>query len=86
LCRSARINLLGQSGYLFSLEKVSDMKNKTVDIGMVLQGGGALGAYEWGAIQCLIEHNFTPKVIAGVSIGAYTYSRKSQQILARCHD
>jgi hypothetical protein len=37
----APINLLGQSGYLFSLEKVFDMKNKTVDIGMVLQGGGA---------------------------------------------
>lgn len=48
------------------------MKNKTVEIGLVLQGGGALGAYEWGAIQCLIEHNFTPNVIAGVSIGAYT--------------
>jgi len=48
------------------------MTQKLVEIGLVLQGGGALGSYEWGAMQCLIEHGFTPKVIAGVSIGAYT--------------
>jgi NTE family protein len=36
------------------------------EIGLVLQGGGALGAYEWGAITALFD------VIdeAGVSIGA----------------
>jgi predicted acylesterase/phospholipase RssA len=40
---------------------------------LVLQGGGALGAYELGAAQRLYEDdNFAPDVIAGVSIGAIT--------------
>jgi NTE family protein len=38
---------------------------------LVLQGGGALGAYEYGAARALYERNdFRPDVIAGVSIGA----------------
>ena len=28
---------------------------RRVEIGVVLQGGGALGAYEWGAIDALLE-------------------------------
>jgi NTE family protein len=40
---------------------------------LVLQGGGALGAYELGAARALYgDHNFAPDVIAGVSIGAIT--------------
>ena len=39
---------------------------------LVLQGGGALGAFEFGAVQALYEQNITPDVIAGVSIGAVT--------------
>jgi NTE family protein len=40
---------------------------------LVLQGGGALGAYELGAARALYkEANFAPDVIAGVSIGAIT--------------
>ena len=40
---------------------------------LVLQGGGALGAYELGAARALYENNhFKPDVIAGVSIGAIT--------------
>jgi predicted acylesterase/phospholipase RssA len=40
---------------------------------LVLQGGGALGAYELGAARALYNNNhFTPDVIAGVSIGAIT--------------
>src|SRR5215831_5854165 len=40
---------------------------------LVLQGGGALGAYELGAARALYEDNhFSPDVIAGVSIGAIT--------------
>ncbi|WP_019216735.1 patatin-like phospholipase family protein [Legionella tunisiensis] len=39
--------------------------------GMVLQGGGALGAYEFGALKRLYEtHKFSPDIISGVSIGA----------------
>ena len=25
----------------------------SIEVGLVLQGGGALGAYEWGAIEAL---------------------------------
>jgi NTE family protein len=40
---------------------------------LVLQGGGALGAYEYGAARALYEApNFKPDLIAGVSIGAIT--------------
>jgi predicted acylesterase/phospholipase RssA len=40
---------------------------------VVLQGGGALGAYELGAARALYEKDdFVPDVIAGVSIGAIT--------------
>lgn len=39
--------------------------------GIVLQGGGALGAYEFGALKRLYEnHQFSPDIISGVSIGA----------------
>ncbi|MDR3506415.1 MAG: patatin-like phospholipase family protein [Caulobacteraceae bacterium] len=40
---------------------------------LVLQGGGALGAYEFGAVRRLYEEpGFAPDLIAGVSIGAIT--------------
>jgi predicted acylesterase/phospholipase RssA len=40
---------------------------------LVLQGGGALGAYELGAARALYETpEFAPDLIAGVSIGAIT--------------
>jgi NTE family protein len=38
--------------------------------GLVLQGGGALGAFELGAIECLLESGNIPDVVSGVSIGA----------------
>jgi NTE family protein len=50
-----------------------------MEIGLVLQGGGALGAYEWGAITALFDvmdeaigngQNITLRVVTGVSIGA----------------
>src|SRR2546423_10504274 len=37
---------------------------------LVLQGGGALGAYHIGAYQALRESGMEPDWIAGVSIGA----------------
>jgi NTE family protein len=41
---------------------------------IVLQGGGALGAYEYGVLKALYEArpDFTPAVVTGVSIGAIT--------------
>lgn len=43
------------------------MDNK---IAFVLQGGGALGAYQAGACQALIEKNIHPDWLVGISIGA----------------
>ncbi|MEE4015549.1 patatin-like phospholipase family protein [Roseibium sp. FZY0029] len=37
---------------------------------LVLQGGGALGAYQAGAYQTLSESSFAPDWVAGISIGA----------------
>jgi predicted acylesterase/phospholipase RssA len=34
---------------------MSQTANKPVEVGVVLQGGGALGAYECGALNALLE-------------------------------
>jgi NTE family protein len=39
-------------------------------IALVLQGGGALGAYQGGVYQALAEANIEPNWVAGISIGA----------------
>jgi NTE family protein len=39
-------------------------------VALVLQGGGALGAYQGGVYEALTEANIHPDWIAGVSIGA----------------
>jgi NTE family protein len=55
------------------------MSSRPVEVGVVLQGGGALGAYECGALNALLElmDEFTAqgrdivlKVVTGVSIGS----------------
>jgi predicted acylesterase/phospholipase RssA len=38
--------------------------------GLVLQGGGALGSFELGAIECLLDSGIHPDVVSGTSIGA----------------
>ena len=39
-------------------------------VALLLQGGGALGAYQGGVYQALAEANVLPNWIAGISIGA----------------
>jgi NTE family protein len=39
-------------------------------IALVLQGGGALGAYQGGVYQTLHESGLEPEWVSGVSIGA----------------
>ena len=39
-------------------------------IALVLQGGGALGAYQAGVYEALAEADIQPNWVAGVSIGA----------------
>jgi NTE family protein len=41
-----------------------------MDAALVLQGGGALGAFEYGAVSELVRNGIKPKVVAGISIGA----------------
>src|SRR4051812_5162934 len=60
-------------------EWIMAQPHRPTEIGLVLQGGGALGAYEWGAVTALLElmdnaeahgRQLTLKVVTGVSIGA----------------
>jgi NTE family protein len=37
---------------------------------LILQGGGALGAFEYGVVSALVEEGWAPKAVTGVSIGA----------------
>jgi len=55
------------------------MADIRVEVGLVLQGGGALGAYEWGAVTALLTlmdeaaahgRDIKLKCVTGVSIGA----------------
>jgi NTE family protein len=43
---------------------------KSKQIGLVLQGGGALGAFEYGVVTELVAQGFEPVAVSGVSIGA----------------
>ena len=54
---------LGQPGFFFT-----DIPNQTV---LVLQGGGAIGAFECGVVRALEERSVYPDIVAGVSIGAF---------------
>src|ERR1043166_7400741 len=39
-------------------------------VGLVLQGGGALGSYQAGVYEALASSEYAPDWLAGVSIGA----------------
>jgi NTE family protein len=47
---------------------LTDIPSQTV---LVLQGGGAIGAFECGVVTALEEHDIHPDIVAGVSIGAF---------------
>jgi len=49
---------------------IAAVASKYQRVALVLQGGGALGAYQAGVYQALSEANCDPNWIAGVSIGA----------------
>lgn len=57
---------------------------------LVLQGGGALGAYHVGAYQALSEYGFEPNWFCGISIGAINAAilagNKSNQRLQRLRE
>ena len=49
---------------------VSRPPSETPTVALMLQGGGALGAYHIGAYQALAEHGLHPDWVSGISIGA----------------
>jgi NTE family protein len=53
-----------------AVEDISALAARYDRVALVLQGGGALGAYQAGVYQALAEANCDPNWIAGVSIGA----------------
>lgn len=63
-----RVNLCDEKPKLpdpdFALDQIP---TQTV---LVLQGGGAMGAFECGVIKALEEENIFPDIVAGISIGA----------------
>jgi NTE family protein len=64
-----RVNLKGETAKLadpaFTLTTIP---NQTV---LILQGGGAMGAFECGVAKALEERGIVPDIVAGVSIGAF---------------
>ncbi len=52
------------------MKKINPLNPDNLRIVLVLQGGGALGAYQAGVYQALHEHDLVPDWIVGTSIGA----------------
>ena len=54
--------------------KAEGHHNGKMETAIVLQGGGALGAYEYGVLKALYDQRpgFTPIAVTGISIGAIT--------------
>lgn len=52
------------------MKAVNPLNPDKLRIVLVLQGGGALGAYQAGVYQALHEHDLVPDWIVGTSIGA----------------
>ena len=44
--------------------------DKEKEYGLVLEGGGAKGAYQIGVWKALLEHQIKIKAVAGASVGA----------------
>src|SRR6516225_2840832 len=57
-------------GRAMAARTVSRSSRETPTVALILQGGGALGAYHIGAYQALAEHDLHPDWVSGISIGA----------------
>lgn len=53
---------------------IGDMLSEYQSVALVLQGGGALGAYQAGVFQALVEAGIEANWLSGVSIGAINAS------------
>src|ERR1700687_2844807 len=67
---------MGMSMQATKVQKSNQKTHKKLDrppfacIALLLQGGGALGAYQAGVFQALSEAHLDPDWVAGISIGA----------------
>ena len=52
-------------------------------IALLLQGGGALGAYQAGVYQALAEADLHPDWVAGISIGAINSASAEMRVQPR---
>jgi NADPH-dependent 2,4-dienoyl-CoA reductase/sulfur reductase-like enzyme/predicted acylesterase/phospholipase RssA len=73
--KAAGALIANRSDIAASKAKLSDnhfpLNRAAVQTVLVLQGGGALGAFECGVIKALEERTIRPDLVAGVSIGAF---------------
>ena len=53
-------------------DRTSPLRTASYDkkVGLVLQGGGALGSYQAGVYEALASSEYLPDWVAGISIGA----------------
>lgn len=64
----------------------SVMNDKAKKVGLVLQGGGALGAYEAGAIKRIYELGYRPEILTGTSIGALNAAVLAAPLYGEAHE
>src|SRR5215467_4267737 len=55
-------------------------------VGLVLQGGGALGSYQGGVYEALVTSEYLPDWVAGISIGAINAAIIAGNAPQRCVD
>ncbi|MEM4408989.1 MAG: patatin-like phospholipase family protein, partial [Candidatus Caldarchaeum sp.] len=64
-----RVSLERFKGKLKDTEQALD--KIPLQVVLVLQGGGALGAFECGVVKAMEERGIYPDIVAGISIGAF---------------
>lgn len=64
------MNAIAPAPRLSVLPKIEEVLAPYQSIALVLQGGGALGAYQAGVFEALSEASIQPRWLSGVSIGA----------------
>ena len=73
--KSAGALIANRSDLTASKAKLPDshfaLNQAAVQTVLILQGGGALGAFECGVVKALEERSIYPDLVAGVSIGAF---------------
>jgi NTE family protein len=66
------LSILAVSGYARSQELPKDDQKSRPKIGLVLEGGGALGLAHIGVITWMEEHHIPVSYIAGTSMGGWS--------------